>query len=344
MGGAFNVALLLRQARPGEGLLGTAAREGRAMTDADLAMIRAALADCAGGLARTLLGEPNRDTSTKTELRFGRNKGSLAVKLSGPKAGRFFENSTQEGGDMLALIMRERRCTFREAINFAREFCSLRIIVPRAVARPEQDRQRRMDAMDAASDIWRGSVDPRGAVVERYLASRGLPLLDELAGDVLRFHAALRFDGRNVPTMVALLRDIWSECACGIIRTFFDDQGHKIMRKMLGRAGRAAVKLDADANVTEGLHVCEGVETGIAAMVAGYRPVWALGSAGAIAKFPVLGGIDALTILTETNDGGANARAVTEVSARWHEAGREVLTVEMLVGGDFNDAWREAAP
>jgi hypothetical protein len=51
-----------------------------------------------------------------------------------------------------------------------------------------------------------------------------------------------------------------------------------------------------------------------------------------------------LTILTETNDGGANARAVEAVSARWHEAGREVLTVDILVGNDLNDVWREVAP
>ena len=75
---------------------------------------------------------------------------------------------------------------------------------------------------------------------------------------------------------------------------------------MLGRARDAAIKLDADENVTLGLHIGEGVETCLAAWLAGFRPVWALGSAGAIATFPVLSGIEAITVLGEVGDGGAN--------------------------------------
>jgi hypothetical protein len=208
--------------------------------------------------------------------------------------------------------------------------------------RPQHDDQQ--GKIKAASRIWRAGIDPRGTVVERYLASRALPLPDDLASEVLRFHPAIQFDGRNVPGMVALLRDIETDNGCGIIRTFLDKEGRKSARRMLGRAGGAAVKLDADANVTEGLCICEGTETGISGMIAGYRPIWAVGSSGGITRFPVLSGVEVLTILTETNDGGANARAVEAVSARWHEAGREVLTVDILVGNDLNDVWREVAP
>ncbi|XIA64523.1 toprim domain-containing protein [Bradyrhizobium sp. TZ2] len=205
----------------------------------------------------------------------------------------------------------------------------------RASPTPRRDDQ--AAKIETALRIWDASDDPRGTAIERYLASRGLPLLDEIAGEVLRFCPSLYFDGRIVPGMVALLRDIETDIGCGIIRTFFDEHGQKITRRMLGRAHGATVKLDTDAHVAEGLHVCEGVETGIAAMIAGYRPVWALGSAGAIGKFPVFDGIEALTILGERGD--ANAQAVEEVSARWHNADREVLIVEMLVGDDLNDAW-----
>jgi len=199
------------------------------------------------------------------------------------------------------------------------------------------------DKIKTASRIWHESVDPRDTLVEPYLAERGLSLPDKLAGEVIRFNSALFFEGRRVPGMVALLRDVHTDKACGIQRTFFDGQGCKIERLMLGRAKGAAIKLDADENITDGLHVGEGTETCLAAYLAGYRPVWALGSAGGIAKFPVLGGIEALTILTEQNDGGANAKAVAEASERWLDADREVLTIEMLIGDDMNDAWREAA-
>jgi len=81
---------------------------------------------------------------------------------------------------------------------------------------------------------------------------------------------------------VALFRDIVTNEPCGIHRTFLDSAGRKLGRKMLGRAGGAAIKLDADEDVTLGLHIGEGIETGIAAQLAGFRPVWALGSANAI--------------------------------------------------------------
>jgi putative DNA primase/helicase len=66
---------------------------------------------------------------------------------------------------------------------------------------------------------------------------------------------------------------------------------------MLGAAGGTAVKLDPDPCVTLGLVVGEGVETCLSARQLGLKPVWALGSVGAIRAVPVLSGIEALTIL-----------------------------------------------
>jgi hypothetical protein len=65
-----------------------------------------------------------------------------------------------------------------------------------------------------------------------------------------------------------------------------------------------------------------------------------LGSANAIGEFPVLDGIDALTILAETDDSGANARAVKASGNRWAAADREVIVATPRVAGDMNDAWQ----
>jgi hypothetical protein len=59
-------------------------------------------------------------------------------------------------------------------------------------------------------------------------------------------------------------------------------------------------------------------------MVFGFAPAWALGSAGGIRTFPVLSGIEALTILAETDDSGANEHAIRKCFSRWSAAGREV--------------------
>ena len=56
---------------------------------------------------------------------------------------------------------------------------------------------RASNATEAARRIWRESVDPRGSPVERYLALRDLPLPDELANDVLRYHGATFTAWRN---------------------------------------------------------------------------------------------------------------------------------------------------
>ncbi len=160
----------------------------------------------------------------------------------------------------------------------------------------------------------------------------------------MRFHPRLKFEGVHVGALVALFRNVESNGPCGIHRTFLDGEGRMLDRRMLGRAHDAAIKLDADESVTLGLHVGEGIETCLAARLAGFRPVWALGSASGIAGFPVLAGIEAVTVLGEVNDGGANHRAAQACAASWIEAGREAFTVAPLRGDDLNDVWREVAP
>ena len=191
--------------------------------------------------------------------------------------------------------------------------------------------------------LWNEARDPGGTMVAGYLASRGLPLADDIAGEVIRFHSALKFEGAQVDAMLALFRDIRTNEPCGIHRTFLDGAGRKLDRKMLGRASDAAIKLDADESVTLGLHIGEGIETCLAGRLAGFLPVWALGSAGAIAALPVLAGIEAITVLGEVGDGGANHRAAQACAARWIEAGREAFMVAPQVGRDLNDVWRKVA-
>jgi hypothetical protein len=110
---------------------------------------------------------------------------------------------------------------------------------------------------------------------------------------------------------------------------------------MFGPVAGSAIKLNADDEVTMGLVIGEGIETCLAAHQLGFRPVWALGSAGAIAGFPVLSGIEALSLLEEMDE--ANRRATQACAGRWFEQGREVILVAPAVGSDANDALRGSA-
>ena len=194
-----------------------------------------------------------------------------------------------------------------------------------------------------AARIWNDAGDAHGTIVERYLKNRGLDLPN--GTDVLRFNPKTPWqedDGSLVYTacMITVLRSITTDKIQCVQRTRLSANGVKLGRKMLGLAAGAAIKLDADDAVTMGLAIGEGTETVLAAQQLGFRPAWALGSAGAIAVFPLLVGIECLTILGERD--AANARAVEECASRWHQAGREVVIVEPKIGNDINDALRSA--
>jgi putative DNA primase/helicase len=193
----------------------------------------------------------------------------------------------------------------------------------------------------AAVALWNKAQDP-GPIVERYLSSRGLNLPDDVAGRVVRFHPACpwRNDDGSVGRRTAMLtafRTIADDRMVAVHRTLLADDGRKLDRRMLGPVAGAAIKIDPDENVEHGLHVAEGFETGLAGRMLGFQPVWALGSAGAIAVFPVLSGIDALTILAETDDSGANARGARRCARAWIAADREAAIVLPAIAGDLND-------
>jgi Toprim domain len=208
--------------------------------------------------------------------------------------------------------------------------------LPKRSAIPDADQARRVER---ALSIWNDARDIRDTPAETYLLSRGLDVSEDLR-HVLRFSGTLRLDGKPVCGMVALMRDAATDIPCGVHRTFLTSNGVKLDRKMLGRAKGAAIKLDAHADIVSGLHIGEGIETCLAAHQLGYRPVWALGSAGAIADFPVLAGIEAITVFAENDD--ASNRAAEACGARYENAGLEAWICDPP-SGDMNDLIRGAA-
>ena len=107
----------------------------------------------------------------------------------------------------------------------------------------------------------------------------------------------------------------------GVHRTFLNDDGTKRERKMLGRAG--VVRLSPDEDVTLGLGITEGIEDGLAILASGWSPIWAALSCGGIERFPVLSGIEALTIFHDRDEAGIRAAEIC--AERWTAAGKEVF-------------------
>jgi hypothetical protein len=161
---------------------------------------------------------------------------------------------------------------------------------------------------------WGESVPLPGALGWRYFTERrGLHI--GVLGDLshaLRWHEGIR-------AVVALMTDAATNEAIGVHRTFLNPDGTKRERKMLGRQG--VIRLSPDEEVTLGLGICEGVEDGLAVLLSGWAPIWCATSAGAVERFPVLGGIESLTIWSDSDEAGMKgARACVE---RWIGAGLE---------------------
>ena len=141
------------------------------------------------------------------------------------------------------------------------------------------------------------------------------------------------------PLLVGLYRDIFTNEPCAVHRTALSTRGEKIGRMYFGRKAHAAIKLSgADEEVAQGLTIGEGIETTLSAMMLGLTPAWALGDAGAIGNFPVLAGIDGLTILVDHDANGAGQMQAAKCRDRWLAAGGEVLTLQPnRTGHDIND-------
>jgi putative DNA primase/helicase len=142
--------------------------------------------------------------------------------------------------------------------------------------------------------------------------------------------------------MIALMRDIHTNEPRAIQRTALTADGEKIGRMTLGPKTGAAIKLSDDADVDIRLTIGEGLETALSGMVGWwYRPAWAVGDAGELAAFPVLSGIESLTILVDNDTVEKEQRgqkAAGECSQRWTSAGREVFRfVPRRPGDDVND-------
>jgi hypothetical protein len=195
--------------------------------------------------------------------------------------------------------------------------------------------------------LWSETIAAPGTLAEKYLKSRHLSLPDRHEG-VLRFHPNCPFGkGTRYPCMVALYRDIKTNEPKAVHRTALTPDGKKIDRKALGPKAGCAIKLSADEDVAEGLTIGEGIETALAGMMLNFRPAWALGDAGALARFPVLSGIECLTILVDNDASGTGQTSAIECSRRWTCMGCEVfrsfqrrpgLTSPMLSAGGPHDS------
>jgi len=93
------------------------------------------------------------------------------------------------------------------------------------------------------------------------------------------------------------------------------------------------IRLWPDEAVEQGLVIGEGVETVLSAATrikhrgTLLTPAWAVCVADNLKNFPILPGIEALTVLVDNDPSGTGQGAAAACAAHWSAAGREVTRV-----------------
>jgi CHC2 zinc finger/Toprim domain len=246
-----------------------------------------------------------------------------------------------KGGDAIALVQFVNVASFPEAVSVLTDGQSTEPLA----RKPQRETVMRQPAYESdraanALKVWDSSIPITGTPAEFYLGTRALhPDFEGLSG-VLRYHPKLWHPRGWSQGMVALFREIKTDEPRAISRTFLDENGYKFDRRFLGPVKDCAIKLDP---VGDELYVGEGIETCLTAMHVGLRPVWALGSAGAISRFPLLDGVKTLHLLRERDQ--TNAGCAQFLGRYYRQEGRKVMNIwpRPRTCNDLNDALRMQA-
>ena len=278
---------------------------------------------------------------------------SFGVHLTGQKAGVWGDFAGEQRGDALDLVCAVLGLRMGEAMRWSLRWLGMeqseadREKRPKErAARPDRARIEPARFPDNCRKAWKTARPIIGTNAEIYFAARGLRFTDP-QGAVLRY--ADRHPRRNAagdlehhPALLALLSDIRTGEPSGLINIYLLADGIDRLRDpkgktSWGRVGGGAVMLSPFDDVTMGLVTCEGVETGSSLLLSDLAPVWCCGGAGNLAAFPVLDGIEALTIAADADKPGQ--KAAESAKARWRDAGREAVIIAPPVG-DWADGRR----
>ena len=234
-----------------------------------------------------------------------------------------------------------------------------------------------------AARIWHEASPITDSLAARYILQRlhltALPAPMIEAGQ-MRFHPAPYFDagryGLDPQAGESRLRDCAGAMVCrlsdpitgegrGIHRTLLTADGLKYAsgaaKRMLGTkedldspARPVVIRLcdpDAAGDTLLGLAIAEGIENAIAAAVRySWFPIWATATAGNMRAFPVINGVETLTIFADHDKINpqtgqrAGDDAALECGLRWQEADREARIIKPTIEGlDFADMQERAA-
>jgi CHC2 zinc finger/Toprim domain len=241
-------------------------------------------------------------------------------------------------GDHIDWLKQREGFTTRQAIEYLRDLAG------RSPTIINQDKRDPEETRKFALSIWNDARPIKGTLAEAYLTARHIDVTG-LPTAALRFHSRCIFGrGSYQPCLIALFRDPTTDRPTGIHRIQVALNNRKVERKMLGPVGGSVIKLWPDEDVTYGLVIGEGVETVLAAATrieyrgTLLRPAWAAGGENNLANFPVIDGVNSLTVLIDHDANNIGQKAASQCIWRWRKAGREAFgLIPQKIDTDFND-------
>jgi predicted P-loop ATPase len=284
-------------------------------------------------LAQSLLGDPSPRHSTKSQLRYG-TKGSMAIEIAGPRAGRWYDHEAGVGGDGLELIRHHKSLSDTEARRWARDWIGEIQLRPTPTVAAVSGI---MDSKKAVAEIIARLEGIAGTPAETYLRSRGITMTPP---DCIRYR---RCASGKYGALVALATDE-AGVVLAVQQIYLTDDGEKAPVKVVKRTNKAVDGWSERAVVRlPGLAppiLCEGVENAFSIWQATGQETWTCLGISNIARAPVPSG-KPVVIAGDGDAPGSKAHqqrqsAVTLLRGRGHD----VAVADPPVGLDFNDVLR----
>jgi len=300
-------------------------------------LIRADLSLDMARLSETLgYRKPMRDGDS---LRFG-SKGSLAVVVSGPDAGQWYNHEEGIGGDPFKLIMQTLGIAFKEARHWAMDYLGGSIEPLPMRPRSLTVSQWRADSSGGALRLWHNSEKYIGTLGEAYLRSRAITA--KLPHDCVRFNSRTFWrvgdETGHAPALILLVRNMVTGGLQAVQRRYLDSKGHKhpafAKAKSYGPTSGGAVMLTGH-RATKGLNICEGFEDAASVLCLGIDGgAWAVCGTSGLKNLQPLDHVPAIRILADDDEIGI-AKA-NECAARWRAIGKSAECYTMPTGHDVN--------